>query len=141
MSSIKQTKVRGLKTADLFDAAKIHRKSFPKSLLTILGEKSIIKYYEWQFNSGAKIYPIGIYIDKNLVGYCIGGVFKAALGGFLARNKLFLIIQVLKNPSIFLKLKFFKNIIYVLKLTTYFTFKKKYHITNSKINLIIILVY
>lgn len=120
-----QIRVISLKLRDLGQAASIHRKSFPNSLLSIIGQESIIRYYEWQYDSGAKIYPIGIYIDKKLVGYCIGGVFKAALGGFLARNKLFLLTQLLKNPSIFFMDKFLKNIFYALKLSIYFTVNDK----------------
>ena len=125
MSHTNQPKLRGLNIPDLIEAAKIHKKSFPNSLLAIVGEESIVRYYTWQFKSRAKIYPIGIYINEKLVGYCIGGVFRAALGGFLARNKLFLGLQVLKNPSIFLNTKFLKNILYILRLSIYFSFKNK----------------
>ena len=58
-----------------------------------------IRYYEWQFKSGAKIYPIGLYVNNKLAGYCIGGVFRAAMGGFIARNKVFN-YQILRNPAI-----------------------------------------
>ena len=124
MNYIDQTRVISLKIKDLGQAARIHIKSFPKSLLSVIGEESIIRYYEWQFKSGAKIYPIGLYVNNKLAGYCIGGVFKAAMGGFIARNKVFLIIQILRNPSILLMGKFLKNIFYIIKLSIYFTIKR-----------------
>ena len=42
---------------------------------------------------------IGLYVNNKLAGYCIG-VFRAAK--FIARNKVFLIIQILRNPAILL---------------------------------------
>ena len=57
MNYIDQTRVISLKIKDLGQVAKIHIKSFPKSLLSVIGEESIIRYYEWQFKSGAKNLP------------------------------------------------------------------------------------
>ena len=69
------------------EVALIHTASFKKSLLTNLGIDIVQKYYEWQLKSPDRVYPYGAFFNKTLVGYCFGGSFSMALGGFLTAKQ------------------------------------------------------
>ena len=114
-----------IELSDLDSVAKLHLNSFPNSLLSLLGVESVIKYYRWQFDSGAEIYPLGMFVENKLIGYCIGGNFKAALGGFLGQNKLFHAVSILRNPKVILNKRFISNIYESLRLSIKFSSKKK----------------
>ena len=124
MSNNIKPKIKKLALDDLPTVANIHKISFPNSLLTHLGRETIIRYYKWQFDSGANVYPIGLFFGGKLIGYCFGGSFRAALGGFLGQNKIFHAFQILRNPKIFLKKRFIQSIFESLKLTIKFSSKK-----------------
>lgn len=77
----------------------VHMLAFPESAITSLGRKAVKRYYAWQFQSARQLYALGAYRDDGkLVGFCFGGVFNAALGGYLRANRGFLIRTILLRP-------------------------------------------
>ncbi len=88
--------------ADLFQVATIHRAAFTDSALTKLGQMAVYRYYEWQLTGPHELTALGAYIDRQMVGFCFGGVFQGALSGFLEKNKRFLIGRVLAQPWLLL---------------------------------------
>lgn len=90
--------VRVLSTSDLQMITEIHMKAFPDSALMRLGREAVLRYYLWQMTGPHDSVNIGAFKSDNLIGFCFGGIFRGALGGFLDRNRGFLIRQVLTHP-------------------------------------------
>ena len=87
---------------DIEEIALIHIVSFKKSLLTKLGIEVVKKYYEWQLISPDNVYPYGIFLNQRLVGYCFGGSFSMALGGFLLNSYFSLLARPWVLANLFL---------------------------------------
>lgn len=90
--------IRRLTETDLDAVAAVHINAFPDSALTKLGREAVRRYYEWQMVGPHDSVCIGAFENENLLGFCFGGVFKGALGGFLEKNRAFLVREVLKRP-------------------------------------------
>ena len=88
--------------ADLFQVANIHRAAFTDSALTKLGHTAVCRYYEWQLTGPHELTALGAYLDRQMIGFCFGGVLQGALSGFLEKNKRFLIGRVLTQPWLLL---------------------------------------
>jgi ribosomal protein S18 acetylase RimI-like enzyme len=84
-----------LAEADLPAVARIHSVAFPQSLLTALGPEAVRRYYEWNLLGPHDVVPLGIRRGEQLLGFCIGGVFRGALSGFVRRNRPYLIWRTL----------------------------------------------
>ena len=80
-------------------------------MITKLGLKCVIKHYEWQFESPDKVFAIGAFNDDTMLGYCFGGVFTMALGGFLVRNKGLIIKRLIFRPWLMFHPVFIKKIL------------------------------
>jgi len=76
----------------------IHQRAFPGSALTKLGIDTIRRYYHWQLTGPHDCYSIIAENGQNRIGFCFGGVFRGALGGFLKKNRSFLFWRVLTHP-------------------------------------------
>jgi ribosomal protein S18 acetylase RimI-like enzyme len=98
--------VQSIGEADLFQVANIHRAAFTDSALTKLGQLAVFRYYEWQLIGPHELTALGAYIDRQMIGFCFGGVFQGALAGFLQKNKRFLIGRVLTHPWLLLNPNF-----------------------------------
>lgn len=72
--------------------------AFPDSALTALGAEAVRRYYEWQLAGPHESTSLGIRISGEMAGFCIGGVFRGAMSGFLRKNRLYLILRVLSRP-------------------------------------------
>lgn len=90
--------IRPLTVEDLPDVARVHMQAFPDSALTKLGREAVRRYYEWQVTGPHEALNIGVYDQDNLLGFCFGGVFRGALGGFLQKNRAFLVRRVISHP-------------------------------------------
>ena len=90
--------IRELLPAHLNAISDVHLAAFPDSALTKLGKEIVRRYYEWQMIGPHKAVNIGAFDGEQLVGFCFGGVFRGALGGFLERNRRYLIRQTLTHP-------------------------------------------
>jgi ribosomal protein S18 acetylase RimI-like enzyme len=116
--------IKILKFCNLTDVAKIHVSAFPGSLITKLGIECVIKYYEWQLESPDKAYAIGVFNADKMLGYCFGGVFSMALGGFLFRNKRLIIKRLITHPWLMFHPVLIKKILFGLILLMKFSKKK-----------------
>lgn len=90
--------VRHLNITDLPAVAAIHSAAFPDSSLTKLGREAVRRYYEWQIVGPHDGVNIGAFTDDVMLGFCFGGIRRGALGGFLEKNRRFLIIRVATRP-------------------------------------------
>ncbi|MEW6579999.1 MAG: GNAT family N-acetyltransferase [Chloroflexota bacterium] len=90
--------IRPLAIQDLPDVVRVHMQAFPDSALTKLGREAVRRYYEWQITGPHEALNIGVYDQDNLLGFCFSGVFRGALGGFLEKNRAFLVRRVISHP-------------------------------------------
>lgn len=86
--------------ADLEQVARIHCASFPQSLLSRMGTSAVTRYYEWQFLGPHRVTALGVHLDGRLAGFCISGVFQAAMLGFLRHNLGPLAWELVQHPRL-----------------------------------------
>ena len=79
--------------------ASLHRSAFPGSLLSRLGSGVVSRYYVWQLEGPHDIDAAGIFRDGELSAFCIGGVFRGAMSGFIRKNLTVLACAVLRHQS------------------------------------------
>jgi ribosomal protein S18 acetylase RimI-like enzyme len=84
--------------ADLDRIAAVHAAAFPNSLLASLGPVVVRRYYQWQLRGPHEALALGVEHDGELAGFCLAGVFRGALTGFLKENRFCLIVNVLLRP-------------------------------------------
>lgn len=88
-----------LQSVDLSSIVAIHQRAFPDSAMTRLGNEAVRRYYEWLIcGPHPEAFRLGLFEGLSLCGFCFGGRFNGATGGFLQRNRLFLIWRVMTNP-------------------------------------------
>lgn len=90
--------IRNIAETDLTNLTHIHMFAFPDSALTKLGFEPVRRYYEWLMVGPHDALNIGVFEGETLIGFCFGGIFRGALGGFLEKNRNFLIQQVMTRP-------------------------------------------
>jgi ribosomal protein S18 acetylase RimI-like enzyme len=83
---------------DLSIIAQIHIRAFPESALTKLGFEAVYRYYDWQLTGPHESFSTIAIDNQQIVGFCFGGVFHGAMGGFLRKNQLFLVRHVIIRP-------------------------------------------
>ena len=99
--STNENKIKNHSKEDVSIISDIHIKAFQSSLLTKLGFRVVSKYYLWQLLNENEVYPMLVENENNeILGYCFGGVFKAALVGFIMHNKFIILKSILLKPSI-----------------------------------------
>jgi ribosomal protein S18 acetylase RimI-like enzyme len=91
---------------NLEDVVNVHFGAFPHSALTQLGREAVRRYYEWQMLGPHDAVNIGVFDRDRLLGFCFSGIFRGALGGFLEKNRTFLIRQVVTHPWLMLNTLF-----------------------------------
>ncbi len=92
--------IKSLDIDDLSAVASVHLGAFPDRALTLLGAEAVRRYYKWQLQGPHEIAALGAFLDGGLVGFCLGGVFREALPGFLRKNQWFLLWCVLTHPCL-----------------------------------------
>lgn len=96
---INNSQIRALAPGDLPSVSMIHQLAFPQSAMTHLGSEATKRYYDWLLTGPhPDAFCIGLDRELTLVGFCFGGRFNAATGGFLQKNRAFLIGRVLTHP-------------------------------------------
>jgi len=85
--------------------SQVHSRAFPDSALTRLGHEAVRRYYEWQMQGPHEHHFIGVFDRNSLAGFAVGGTARAALAGFVARNKSFLITRVLLRPRLIVSVR------------------------------------
>lgn len=84
--------------ADLHGVARVHLASFPVSAMTRLGREAVRRYYLWQLEGPHEHYFRGAWEDGGLVGFCVSGISRGALAGYLRANRAYLGVQLLLRP-------------------------------------------
>ncbi len=97
-----EVRTKPLSLADLDHVTAIHCAAFPESALTKLGAEAVRRYYEWQMVGPHDAVNIGAWAGEVLIGFCFGGIFRGAMGGFLEANRSFLIRRVILHPWLLL---------------------------------------
>lgn len=96
-----QKLIRMINEDDLDQVVRIHKNAFPNSLLSQFNDKTVNKYYRLQMAFPNKCYPLGVFQEERLIGFCFGGEFRDMKLAFI-RSTLFSILwTLLKKPSIF----------------------------------------
>jgi ribosomal protein S18 acetylase RimI-like enzyme len=92
------TLVRAVGPSDLAWVARVHRAAFVRGALTQLGEEAVRRYYLWQLEGPHDHFFRAAWRDGEPLGFCVSGISRGAVSGFLARNRTFLVLQVLRRP-------------------------------------------
>lgn len=93
-----------MKPADLSQVAAIHRAAFADSALTRLGTEAVRRYYEWQLCGPHEVAALAAWLagqpdqPPTLAGFCFGGVFRGATGGFVRKNRVYLAGLLARRP-------------------------------------------
>lgn len=88
-----------LRLDDLDDVVHVHRRAFPDSAMTLLGDRVVERYYRWQF-LGPHPTPFARAVrrDGHLVGFVVGGVRHDAVSGFARRFLATVLIGATTHP-------------------------------------------
>ena len=92
--------VRRLERPDLDSLARVHCAAFPASVLTAFGPEAVRRYYEWQLIGPHESVALGAFVGDAMAGFCVGGVFRGKMSGYLRRNFLYLASRVAVRPSL-----------------------------------------
>lgn len=90
--------LRPVTLAELDDVTRIHCAAFPTSALTRLASGAVRRYYEWQRTGPHDARIMGAFVRHEMAGFCVAGVFRGALGGFVRRHRYYLAARVLLKP-------------------------------------------
>lgn len=95
--------VRPLTPDDLPGVARVHLLAFPESALTLLGAEAVLRYYDWQLTGPHNVVALCISENEKLTAFCFGGTFRGALGGFLRKNRAYLLLCITRRPWLLAK--------------------------------------
>ena len=92
-------RVETLGPLQLDAVARVHVAAFPDSALSQLGLEVVRRYYEWQLTAPRNdSLLLGVIVDGELGGFCVGGVFRGKMSGYLRQHRTFLIWQLARRP-------------------------------------------
>ena len=83
--------------------AVVHCASFPESALSSLGTEAVRRLYEWQLVGPHEAVALGAFVNDELKGFCVGGIFRKKMSGYLRRNVVFLVSRVAVRPWLMLR--------------------------------------
>jgi ribosomal protein S18 acetylase RimI-like enzyme len=95
--------------------AVVHSRAFPDSALTRLGLGAVRRYYEWQLAGPHEHHFIGAFNETGLMGFAVGGISRAALAGFVRRNKWYLVTRIMVTPRLLLSKRGWKAMVAGMK--------------------------
>jgi len=78
--------------------ATVHLEAFADTALTRLGRETVRRYYEWQLVGPHDATNLGAFRGGELAGFCFGGIFRGAMGGFLRAHRNYLAWRVATHP-------------------------------------------
>ncbi len=90
--------IQTLDAVDLPDVARVHLAAFPHSATSRLGREAVRRYYHWQLEGPHDHWFRGAWVDGRLVGFCVSGLSRGALSGFLRANRGYLTKALLLRP-------------------------------------------
>jgi ribosomal protein S18 acetylase RimI-like enzyme len=127
--------IKELKHINFADVARIHILAFPDSFITKLGIECVRMYYVWQLKSPDHVYAIGVFENEKMLGFCFGGVFTMALGGYLSKNRKLVIKRLLLRPFLLFNITFWGKLYRGLILSLKFQKKNlQQHFIESREN-------
>lgn len=85
-------------TENLAEISVIHKNTYPKSALILLGGKTIFLFYKYQLNFTPDSICLGAFQNNKLIGFCVGGLFTSTLSGFLQEYKKYLVLRIISHP-------------------------------------------
>jgi ribosomal protein S18 acetylase RimI-like enzyme len=91
-------RLKPLERRDLQELSSVHRAAFSESALTALGSEAVYRYYRWLLDDCHDSFCLGGWRGKSLDGFIFAGHFRGAMGGFINRNRKFLITRVILRP-------------------------------------------
>jgi ribosomal protein S18 acetylase RimI-like enzyme len=92
--------LRDLTVADLPQVTNVHLAAFSTAALTQLGAEAVRRYYLWQMTGPHDALALGAFEGVELAGFNFCGIFRGAMGGFLHKERGFLIGQILTHPGL-----------------------------------------
>ncbi len=88
-----------LRLDDLDDVVRVHRRAFPDSALTLLGDRVVDRYYRWQFvGPHPSPFAQAVRRDGRLVGFVVGGIRHDAVSGFARRFLATVVVGAATHP-------------------------------------------
>lgn len=126
------TDVTKITLSDLPQIAEIHTQVFPNSALTSLGEAPLKRYYEWLLTGPHDAVCLKAVMDDVVVGFCFGGIFRGAVGGFLQKNKGYLFYHVITHPWLIANPLFRNRLLLGINVLRRWTFQNKLTNSNSE---------
>jgi ribosomal protein S18 acetylase RimI-like enzyme len=117
--------IRQLSLVDLGSITILHLSAFPTGTLTVFGAETVNRYYSYQINRTDKVICLGAYLENQLVGICVAGEFMGSEIGFLKKNLLFLIFQLLSHPWLIFDVKVCNRVRYALNSFSNFVINNK----------------
>lgn len=96
MAQPPQLVVRPLRQEDLPGVVAVHMAAFGDAALSAVGPGAVRRYYLWLLQPLHQSSNFVAVLGDEIVGFCIGGVFRGAMGGFLRRNGPYLAWAVLR---------------------------------------------
>ena len=90
--------VRPIGERDLDSIVDIHAAAFPAAALTAFGREAVRRQYRWYMLGPHDSVCLGAWLGDRLAGFCFSGVFRGATGGFIRKNKSYLMGQALRRP-------------------------------------------
>lgn len=121
--------IKEMSNDDLIKVAKVHIRAFPKSFLSKLGTGAVKRYYDWQMNGPHSHYSIVAEVDGQVVGFCVGGISRGAMIGFLKKYKFYLAAKLLSKFYLLLNKNLLSKFLGALKIF----FKKMFFAEENKI--------
>lgn len=103
-------KLSPVKIDQLDQVTKIHMDGFSDSFLSQVGSAAVRKYYEWLMTPPNECHAIGACDGEKLLGFCFAGVFRNAEVHFIKENKIFLVGQIIKKPSVWFSRKLWERL-------------------------------
>lgn len=94
--------LRLMASADLPAVAEVHVAAFEGSLLSKLGAPIVQRYYAWQVSDQNTAWAVVAVDGGEIVGFALGGEFSDSLHGFFYRNRLAILLAVLRRPRLLL---------------------------------------
>lgn len=115
-STQRHVEVRRLGPEQMQSVAIVHRAAFPDSALSTLGTEAVRRYYEWQLVGPHDSVALGAFVDGELGAFCVGGIFRAKMSGYLRKNRGFLLVQLARHPWLLARAGFRERLVAGLRI-------------------------
>ncbi|MFN2444316.1 MAG: GNAT family N-acetyltransferase [Vicinamibacterales bacterium] len=112
----KTIEVQPIGADHLQTVAEVHCAAFPDSALSTLGTEAVRRYYEWQLSGAHDSVALGAFVEGEVGGFCVGGVFRGKMSGYLRQNRWFLISRLARHPWLIARTSFRARLVSALRI-------------------------